>query len=72
MAQGIPVGALLTGAEGLKTDEQFSIFGGTAGKSYDPCYHKACDTLDNINLDTLDVNADAAAMATLYYAMKSD
>lgn len=72
MAQGIPVGALNTGAEGLKTDEQASIFGGTTGESYDPCYHKACDTLDNINLDALDVNADAAAMATLYYAMKTD
>lgn len=72
MAQGIPIGALFTGAEYLKTAEQVSIFGGKDGESYDPCYHKPCDTLDNINMDALDVNADAAAMATFYYAMKND
>lgn len=24
-----------------------------AGAAYDPCYHAACDTVDNVNLDVL-------------------
>ena len=46
---GIPAGGLFTGAEVVKTAEQEAIWGGTAGESYDPCYHQACDTIDNIN-----------------------
>ncbi len=41
---GIPAGGLFTGAEGIKTEEQAAIYGGTAGIAYDPCYHQACDT----------------------------
>ncbi|MGI9335219.1 MAG: M28 family metallopeptidase, partial [Gammaproteobacteria bacterium] len=58
---GIPFGGLFTGAEGIKTDEQVEIFGGTAGEQYDPCYHLACDTFDNISLEVFDQNADATA-----------
>ena len=43
----------------------------TAGVAYDPCYHQACDTYDNVNLNALDVNADAVAYATLQYAMST-
>jgi Zn-dependent M28 family amino/carboxypeptidase len=42
----IPSGGLFTGAEGLKTPEQVEAFGGLAGAAYDPCYHQACDSLD--------------------------
>ena len=28
--------------------------GGQAGEVYDPCYHQACDRLDNVNRDVLD------------------
>ena len=38
---------------------------------YDPCYHQACDTYDNVNLDALDVNSDAVAYAVLQYAMNT-
>ena len=45
--------------------------GGTAGDQYDPCYHLACDTFDNINLAAYDTNVDAVAFATLKYAMST-
>jgi Zn-dependent M28 family amino/carboxypeptidase len=72
IAEGIPAGGLFTGAEGIKTAEEASIWGGTAGVAYDACYHQACDTYDNINLAALDVNADAAAFATLQFAMSTE
>lgn len=71
IAVGIPSGGLFTGAEGVKTGEEASIWGGTAGQQYDPCYHLACDTYDNISLEALDVNSDAVAFATLQYAMNT-
>ncbi len=51
---GIPAGGLFTGAEGLKTEEQAAVFGGTAGEAYDPCYHEACDDLSNVDLEVLE------------------
>ncbi len=68
---GIPAGGLFTGAEGIKTPEEALIYGGSAGSQYDPCYHLACDTYDNVSLEALDVNADAVAYATLAYAMST-
>ncbi len=68
---GIPSGGLFTGAEGIKTAQEAAIWGGTAGQQYDPCYHLACDTSNNINPYALDVNADAVAYATLQYAMNT-
>jgi len=71
IAVGIPSGGLFTGAEGIKTAEEAAMWGGTAGDQYDPCYHLACDTYDNVNLFALDVNSDAVAYATLQYAMNT-
>ena len=68
----IPAGGLFTGAEGIKTPEEVDSWGGTAGAQYDPCYHLACDTYDNINLFALDVNSDAVAAATLQFAMSTE
>ena len=67
----MPAGGLFTGAEGIKTAEQAAIYGGEEGEQYDPCYHAACDTIDNVNLDVLEQMADAAAHATLTFAMTS-
>ena len=61
IAEGIPAGGLFTGAEGIKTEEQEQVFGGEAGVAYDPCYHLACDDIDNVNDDALDEMVDAAA-----------
>ena len=66
---GIPAGGLFTGAEEIKTEEQQAIYGGTAGVAFDPCYHLACDTIDNLSEDALDEMSDAAAHATLVFAM---
>jgi hypothetical protein len=51
--------------------EQELVYGGTAWVAYDSCYHRACDTLANVDLEALDLNADAIAFATLFYAMKT-
>src|SRR5690606_21313878 len=64
---GIPAGGLFSGAEGIKTEEEAALFGGTAGEPYDACYHSACDTIDNINVEGLDQFADAIAHATAVY-----
>jgi Zn-dependent M28 family amino/carboxypeptidase len=68
MEVGVPVGGLFTGADGIKTDEQAVIFGGTAGDQYDPCYHLACDTISNWSYEALDQMSDAAAHAILTFA----
>jgi len=72
IAVGIPSGGLFTGAEGIKTADEAAIWGGTAGVQYDPCYHLACDTYDNINLHAYDINVDAVAYATLTYAYSTE
>lgn len=69
---GIPFGGLFTGAEGIKTDEEAAIYGGSAGVPYDPCYHQACDTYDNVSEQVLDLNSDAVAYSVLKYAMNTD
>lgn len=71
IAVGIPAGGLFTGAEGVKTAEEAALFGGTAGEAYDPCYHQACDTIANVNVDAIDANSDAIAHAILSYAMST-
>ena len=71
IAVGIPSGGLFTGAEGIKTAAEAAIWGGTAGAQYDPCYHLACDTYDNINLAAFDTNIDAVAFSTLTYAFST-
>ena len=68
---GIPAGGLFTGAEGIKTDEQAEIYGGTAGEQYDPCYHLGCDDIDNLSMEALDQMSDAAAHATITLAQST-
>ncbi|MBT5757809.1 MAG: M28 family peptidase [Acidimicrobiaceae bacterium] len=63
ISPGISAVGLFTGAEAIKTGTQVSIWGGTAGTSYDPFYHRACDTLDNVSTQALEVNIDAIAYA---------
>lgn len=72
IAVGIPSGGVRTGAEGIKTPEEAAIWGGVAGVQYDPCYHLACDTYDNISLHALNVNAGAVAYAALHFAMTTE
>ncbi len=72
IVNGIPAGGLFTGAEQIKTAEQQSIWGGTTGAQFDPCYHLACDTFANVNLHALDVNSDAVAFATLLFSYSTE
>lgn len=68
----IPSSGLFTGAEQIKTDEQVGIWGGTAGDQYDPCYHIACDTVDNVSVEAMDVNIDAVAYAVFNLAASTE
>ena len=66
IANGVPAGGLFSGAEGIKTARQESIYGGFAGMPFDPCYHVpptngACDDFFNLNHTSLDQMSDAAA-----------
>jgi hypothetical protein len=69
---GIPSGGLFTGAEEVKTEQQEAIWGGTAGEQFDPCYHLACDTFDNVDLHALEVNSDLIAFAQLTFAYSTE
>ncbi|MGY1639669.1 M20/M25/M40 family metallo-hydrolase [Geodermatophilus sp. SYSU D00703] len=68
IAHGIPAGGLFSGAEGIKTEAQVALYGGTAGVAFDPCYHQACDDFGNVSPQALDELGDAAAHATLVFA----
>jgi Zn-dependent M28 family amino/carboxypeptidase len=64
----IPSGFLFTGAEGTKTPAQAATYGGTAGAPYDPCYHQACDTIENVNRTVLLQMAHASASVLMCFA----
>ncbi|GAA0800433.1 M28 family metallopeptidase [Spirilliplanes yamanashiensis] len=68
IAVGIPAGGLFSGAEGVKTPEQAAVYGGTAGEQYDPCYHEACDDINNLSTKALHELGDAAAHAVFTLA----
>ena len=67
IAAGIPAGGLFSGAEGIKTEEEAAVYGGTAGEPYDACYHQACDSIaapnNNLNDKALAELGDAAVHA---------
>ena len=68
IAVGIPAGGLFTGAEGQKTDAQQAVYGGTAGEAFDPCYHQACDDIDNLSKRALTQMSDAVAHTVNHFA----
>ena len=57
LVAGVPCGGVFSGADSTKTLEQRNRYdqmlghghGGIAGTKFDPCYHLACDTIENIN-----------------------
>lgn len=68
IAVGIPSSGLFTGADGVKTEEEVELFGGTAGIIYDPNYHTPEDDIDNVDLTALEIMSDAIASATIQLA----
>jgi aminopeptidase S len=69
---GIPTGGLFSGGIEPKTAEQAVIFGGSAGQPADACSHRACDTIDNVDLSTLEEMADVIAEVLVTLAMEPD
>lgn len=69
---GIPSGGLITGANQEKTPELAAVFGGVAGQAFDPCYHLPRDDINNVDLEVLDQNTQAAAHALWTWAMMVD
>lgn len=67
---GIPGGGIATGAEGIKTVEEESMFGGVAGQWYDPCYHQLCDTVANLNLTAWEWNTKVGQRLELVTLMR--
>ncbi|WP_079122942.1 M28 family peptidase [Streptomyces abyssalis] len=65
---GIPAGGSKTGAEGIKSAEEQTLWGGQAGAAYDGCYHQECDDLDNVNRKALDLNVKVIADAVGHYS----
>ena len=65
---GIPAGGLFSGAEGIMTADEAERYDGIAGEAYDPCYHLACDDIDNVDEAALDIMSDAIAHSTLTFA----
>ena len=61
--KGIPTVGLYTGAAAQKPESQAKLFGGAAGRPYDPCYHRACDTIANIDREVLEQNTRALVRA---------
>ena len=47
------------------TENEAIEYGGQSGTAYDECYHKACDTLANVNQQALQEMANAALNVTL-------
>ena len=45
---------------------------GSAGEQFDPCYHLACDTFENVDLHALEVNSDLIAFAQLTFAYSTE
>jgi Zn-dependent M28 family amino/carboxypeptidase len=66
---GIAAGGIAGGAEGIKTQEEFEMFGGGAGVPYDVNYHENGDTVNNLNLDAWIQFSRAIAHMTAKYAI---
>ncbi|XXH05013.1 hypothetical protein Hte_011437 [Hypoxylon texense] len=68
----IPFAGLFSGADGIKTKEEFNIFGGEPDRPYDHNYHQAGDDLENINTTALLLNTKALAHAVGVYGRGFD
>lgn len=80
LSAGIVAGGLFSGADDYKTQEQRDRYdailgqglGGTGDASQDPCYHKACDTIQNINVVAYKKMVQAAAFTIEFLARQTD
>jgi len=70
--RGIASGGLFTGAEVVKTQEEFELFGGEVGVAYDVNYHLEGDNITNLALDAFEWNTKAIAASVAEYAVSFD
>ncbi|KAJ2366392.1 hypothetical protein H4S02_001756 [Coemansia sp. RSA 2611] len=69
---GVPAGGVLAGASEIKSIDERRKRGGMARTPLDPCYHRECDTLLNINLEALQRLSRAAMYAVSTLATTPD
>ncbi|PSN67369.1 leupeptin-inactivating enzyme 1 precursor [Corynespora cassiicola Philippines] len=69
---GIAAGGIACGAEGIKTEEEYAMFGGAAGVPYDVNYHEDGDTANNLNYEAWIQMTRAIAHVTATYARSFD
>ncbi len=80
LAAGIVAGGLFSGADEKKTAEQRSRYeeilghgsGGISGIIHDPCYHQACDSIQNINVFVYEKMVQAAAYVLEFLGQQED
>ncbi|MUM15377.1 M28 family peptidase [Mycobacterium sp. CBMA271] len=65
---GVPTGGIFSGAEDKMSAEEARDWTGKADQPFDPNYHKAEDTLANVNKDALNINAGGVAYTVGLYA----
>ncbi|KAI1769034.1 hypothetical protein GGR53DRAFT_461824 [Hypoxylon sp. FL1150] len=70
--RGIPFAGLFSGADGFKTEDEFSKFGGELDRPYDSNYQQVGDDVRNINATVLLVNTKALAHAVGIYGRGFD
>lgn len=64
---GVPIGGATTGASQRKTEVQARLWGGRAGAAFDPNYHTARDTIDNVDARALGIMGSAIAFTVGTY-----
>lgn len=72
LSANIAAGGLTTGADGVKTQEDYDKYGGTIGAIYDPNYHTARDILANTNTGAWLEMTKGIAHAVATYASSFD
>jgi hypothetical protein len=80
LAEGVVAGGLFTGADETKSQAQRDRYdqilgqgmGGISGITTDPCYHQACDSIQNINVFAYEKMLHAAAYVLEFLGREDD
>lgn len=72
LTAGVPIGGLTTWVPGRKTEVQARLWGGQAGKPFDPAYRTPHDTIANVDRGALGITGPAVAFAIGTYALSTD
>jgi len=69
---GIPSGSMYAGDDDEKSPREARSWGGRADEPFDPCYHSACDRVDDLDRTALDRYTDAVAGTLAHFATSAD